>query len=145
MGRCKRYATECKRGCGDTCAAQNSYCPSNGTEGMMFTEEYCMHCLHCDPDPNGKKQCELLLATLCFYPTDPEYPREWIIDSLGKPKCTKYVNWNWRDDGDPDDPDNPKAPPPPTPLNQIDLFPLYPNEKDYESKRSKKQSSTSKY
>lgn len=130
MPRCKRYASECKRGCGDTCAAQNSYIPSNGTEGMGFTENFCEQCIHQNPDPNSPKQCELLLASLFYYPTDPEFPKEWIYKD-GKPTCTKFVKWDWGNDGDPDDRDNPKAPPPPPDPNQLDMFPLYPDEKNF--------------
>ncbi len=32
------------------------YQPSNGTEGMYFTDKYCMNCLHCYPDPDGEKR-----------------------------------------------------------------------------------------
>lgn len=141
MGNPNCRFQNCKRGCTDKCFAEvnNSYCPSNGTEGYSFVEEYCMNCLHCDPDPNGKKQCELLLATLCCYPNDPLYPKEWIYDSLGNPKCTKHVNWDWGTNGDPDDPDNPNSPPPPPDPNQLSLFPLYPKETDFEVTEPKKQ------
>ena len=94
--------------------AENSgrlYQPSNGTEGMMFTETYCMNCLHCNPDPHGKKQCEILLATMLFSTNDPEYPKEWVYDENDDPCCTKWKKWDWQKDGDPDDPENPKAPP----------------------------------
>lgn len=130
--QCHRYASECKRGCGSTCVMKNSYRPSNGTEGMGFTEMYCMNCLHCDPDSNGKKQCDILLSTMCFYPTEPEYPMEWIYDPLGHPKCTKYVHWDWDQNGDPDDPDNPNKPPDPPDPNQLHLFPTYPDERHYQ-------------
>lgn len=123
--KCTTYALECKRGCTDKCAAENSYCPSNGSEGMGFTSSFCDHCLHDNPDPEKNPKCEILTATMCFYPTDPEYPLEWIYDSLGHPRCTKFVNWNWSSDGDPDDPDNPKRPPDPPDPRQLNLFPLY--------------------
>jgi len=113
------------------------YQPSNGTEGSYFMEDFCFHCIHCDPDPEGEKQCEILCDTMVFNIGDKEYPKEWIYDSLGKPTCTAYVNWNWGEDGDPDDPDNPKAPIVPDP-NQKDMFPLYPNETQYARKNNKK-------
>jgi hypothetical protein len=130
-----RFST-CKRGCTDKCWAEvnNSYCPSNGTEGEAFVDEFCMNCLHCDPDPDGKKQCTILLATLCFYPNDPNYPQEWTHDALGHPVCTKHVNWDWDKNGDPDDPDNPNKPPDPPDPNQLHLFPLHPDERDFEEK-----------
>jgi hypothetical protein len=126
--KCKRFASECKRGCTDNCAAENAYIPSNGTEGMMFTESFCDHCIHDNPDPNSRKKCELLTASMFFLPTDPEFPREWTYDPFGNPVCTKHVNWNWGKYGDPDDPDNPNKPPDPPDPKQLDMFPLYPHE-----------------
>lgn len=126
-----RYGT-CKRGCTDKCAAENLYHPSNGTEGISFMEDFCDQCLHQNPDPDPKyskpKNCDICMRTMMYYPTDPEYPREWIYDSFGNPKCTAYVFWNWNIDGDPDDPDNPNKPPDPPDPNQLHLFPLYPDE-----------------
>jgi len=96
------------------------YQPSNGSEGAMFTEKYCMNCLHCNPDPDGEKQCEILCRTMCYDVTDKEYPNEWVyIDD--KPTCTKWHKLDWGNDGDPDDPNNPKAPIPEDP-NQLMLF-----------------------
>lgn len=97
----------------------NSYRPSNGTEGMSFIEEYCMNCFHCDPNPEGKKQCEILCASMCFQINEPEYPKEWVYKQ-GSPICTKWKKWDWGNDGDPDNPDNPKAPIPDDP-NQLCL------------------------
>lgn len=96
------------------------YRPSNGSEGMWFTEKYCMNCIHCDPDPDGPKQCEILCDTMCFNVNEPEYPGEWTYDENDKPKCTKWVKWDWGNDGNPDDPDNPKFIPPTDP-NQLVL------------------------
>lgn len=117
----------CKSECQTECKAKNSYCPSNGTEGSYFIEEYCMNCLHCDPDPNGAKQCEILLRTMCFHPNEPDYPREWIYQNE-KPICAKFQKWDWGNDGDPDDTDNPNRPPDPPDPSQLNLFPLYPTE-----------------
>ena len=125
--QCKTYATECKRKCTTTCACLNSYRPSNGTEGMSFIESWCAQCIHDNPDENSPKKCEILTATMFFYPTDPEYPKEWIYQD-NEPVCTAFVKWDWGNDGDPDDPDNPNKPPDPPDPNQLDLFPLYPNE-----------------
>lgn len=96
------------------------YQPSNGTEGMWFTDKFCMNCLHCDPNPSGKKQCEILCRSLCWNVGDPQYPKEWIYDQDDKPACTKFHKWDWGNDGDPDDPDNPRAPVPEDP-NQLCL------------------------
>lgn len=86
------------------------YQPSNGTEGSWFMGKYCMNCIHCDPDSNGDKQCNILLRVLCYNINDPEYPEEWVYEN-NEPKCTSHIYWDWGKDGDPDDDNNPKAPP----------------------------------
>lgn len=128
MAKCKRYASECKRGCTTSCACENSYRPSNGTEGMIFEDNFCSHCIH--DNAAKEKYCPIITAAMCFNPTEPEYPKEWIIKDE-EPHCTNFVKWDWNNDGDPDDPDNPKAPPPPPDPNQLNLFPLYPDEKTF--------------
>jgi hypothetical protein len=97
------------------------YKPSNGTEGEMFCENFCWHCIHCDPDPTGKKQCLILMRTLVYNIDDPKYPAEWTYNDKGEPTCTNYVFWDWDKDGEPDKPDNPKAVPPDNP-NQLVIF-----------------------
>ncbi len=98
------------------------YRPSSGTEGVWFTEEYCMNCLHYDPDQNGKKQCGILFATMCFDINHPSYPKEWVYDENDQAVCTQWQKWDWGNDGNPDDPENPKAPIPDNP-NQL-CFPF---------------------
>jgi len=100
MARCTRYASECKRGCTTTCACENSYLPSNGTEGMIFEDNFCSHCIH--DNPVKEKYCPIITAAMCFSPTEPEYPKEWIIKD-GHPTCTNYLKWDWGNDGDPTD------------------------------------------
>jgi len=99
------------------------YRPSNGTEGEIFTDQYCMNCIHCDPDPRGKKQCLILCKTLVYDLNDKEYPTEWIVNDDGFPICTEWVKWDWGKDGDPDNPP-PDAPIKPSPVadNQLMLF-----------------------
>ena len=72
------------------------YQPSNGSEGEFFIDQYCMKCVNCDPDPDGEKQCEILMRSLSYSVKDPEYPSEWIYGEDGKPTCTahKYHDWN---------------------------------------------------
>ena len=79
------------------------YQPSSGTEGMFFTDQYCMNCLHCDPDPDGEKQCDILCRTMVFDTNDEEYPKEWTYKENGQPFCTSYVHWNWQERGNPDE------------------------------------------
>lgn len=116
--------------------SNRKYQPSNGTEGMWFIDEHCMNCLHCDPNPDGEKQCMILGNSMAYSINDPEYPKEWIYVE-DKPTCTKWQKWDWGNDGNPDDPDNPKAPKPDEPINldQLKLFPLYPDESTFESKK----------
>jgi hypothetical protein len=86
------------------------YQPSNGTEGMYFTDKYCMNCLHFDPNPDGKKQCEILCASMCFSINEEGYPKEWVYDANNKPSCTSWQKWDWGKDGDLDNPKKPKVP-----------------------------------
>lgn len=124
---------------------KEKYQPSNGSEGEWFTEKYCMNCIHCDPDPEGAKQCEILCKTFVFSPADEEYPNEWTYNDEGKPVCTSWVKWDWGEDGDPDDPDNPNRPPDPPDPSQRDLFPTYPNETDYEKTIHRKRAGNNEF
>jgi len=99
-----------------------AYRPSNGTEGMYFTDKYCMNCIQGDPNPEGKKQCEILLATLIYNVNEKGYPPEWQYNDDDEPVCTNWKKWDWGNDGDPDDPDNPNYRPPDDP-NQL-CFPF---------------------
>jgi len=110
------------------------YRPSNGTEGMYFTDQFCDQCMHQNPNPEADKNCDICMRAFCYGVNDPEYPIEWTYDALGKPTCTAFISWNWDEDGDPDDPENPKAPPPPPDPNQLQIFPLFPNDLTFEPK-----------
>ena len=108
------------------------YQPSNGTEGMYFMDEFCMKCVHCDPNPEGAKQCDILCRSMAYDVSDDEYPIEWTYDHNGNPTCTAHLKWDWSNDGDPDDPDNPNQPPIQVGPNQISMFDaLYSNQKPY--------------
>ena len=108
------------------------YRPSNGSEGDWFIDKYCMRCIHCDPNPEGKKQCEILMRSLVYSVDEPEYPSEWTYDDKDQPICTEWKKWDWGNDGDPDDPDNPNAPIPVGP-NQLVLPFLYEGMEDLEN------------
>lgn len=98
------------------------YRPSNGTEGDGFMNEFCFQCIHDNPDIDAKSpRCEIMTLTMCLGVDDKDYPKEWIYGDDGKPKCTKFVKWDWDNDGDPNDLDNPKSPPIVDP-NQLMLF-----------------------
>lgn len=100
---------------------KKKYQPSNGSEQDMFLDNFCWRCIHCNPDPSGKKQCEILGMAMAYSVTDEEYPEEWTYDEDDDPTCTKWKKWDWEKDGDPDAPDNPKVPAPIDP-NQLNLF-----------------------
>ena len=97
------------------------YQPSNGSEGSYFIETYCMKCRHCDPDSDGKKQCQILMNTMVYNVTDEKYPSEWRYNKNDEPICTKHERWNWEELGDPDDPNNPNYRIPVGP-NQLTIF-----------------------
>lgn len=124
MSKCTHWPWECKRGCTTKCLAENIYCPSNGTEGMVFESKFCDHCIH--ENAELQKYCDLATNAHFFHPTEREFPIEWVRSGNG-PSCTSYVQWDWNNDGDPGDPNNPKAPIVPI-ANQLNLFPLYPTE-----------------
>lgn len=58
------------------------YCPSNGTEGEMFAEDFCYRCAWQD-------DCDIPLRTMFLDVTDPNYPAEWIVTPDG-PTCTAF-------------------------------------------------------
>lgn len=93
------------------------YRPSNGSEGDWFIESHCMKCRNCDPDPEGEKQCDILLRSVSYSVGDPEYPTEWVYKD-GKPTCTAWEKWNWEEQGNPDSGENEKSNDP----NQLNLF-----------------------
>lgn len=80
-----------------------------------------MECKHCNPDPEGSKQCDILCRTLVFDKKDEDYPEEWTYDDKGTPTCTEHSFWNWDEMGDPDDPENEHYVMPHNP-NQLTLF-----------------------
>lgn len=95
-----------------------SYQPSNGSEGNWFEDKFCMNCIHTNPDPCKKPQCEIWCRAICWNIGDEHYPKEWIYDKDNQPIFTAWVKWDWGNDGEPNDPDNPKAPIPDDP-NQL--------------------------
>lgn len=73
--------------------AGKPYRPSNGTEGMMFHEQFCLRCVHEEYLRTGEddaKKCELLNNSMLFDPGDEAYPKEWTHDERGRPTCTAF-------------------------------------------------------
>lgn len=102
--------------------AGKPFYPSNGTEGMMFTEEFCECCLHekfTHTQRHGDEQCEIFSLTMFHDPRDKEYPKEWIFNELGWPVCTSWAKWDWGDDGG--ELNLPPPPPAPDDPNQLCL------------------------
>lgn len=65
------------------------YRPSNGTEGFQFQTTFCDNC-HYDGDPEHGKGCMILAKTMIYDIGDPEYPKEWVQNEQGEPRCTKF-------------------------------------------------------
>lgn len=89
------------------------YRPSNGTEGMIFTDEYCANCIHekfMHTQRHGDMQCDILNRTMLHDIKDKEYPEEWTYDENGHGICTAFKKWDW---GNNDDDDGLNEPPPP--------------------------------
>lgn len=83
------------------------FLPSNGTEGMMFTDKFCEHCINEEFMPKGcGKQCEILSNSLlhdrpCYNKDLKLDGWEWFIDeNYRNAKCNHYVNFDWGNDRD---------------------------------------------
>lgn len=87
------------------------YQPSNGTEGMVFYDRWCLRCkspghgeleqawmeyeMGNGPLPipheygNG---CPILARTMIYDIKDPEYPTEWVVDDndIFDTRCTAF-------------------------------------------------------
>lgn len=74
------------------CAGQK-FQPSNGTEGMAFTEAFCERCVRdwkYQQTGNGDDGCQILMRTMLHRLADPEYPAEWVYSDEGWPVCTAF-------------------------------------------------------
>ena len=65
--------------------AEEPYRPSNGTEGLMFFEQWCSRCKKDDTfrrdDPeNSELRCSIIDAVFVLDRDDPDYPKEWVYD-----------------------------------------------------------------
>lgn len=91
-----------------------SYCPSNGTEGIYFEEEFCFRCANEDMD--AERWCDIHTDALFYRASDERYPAEWWVYFNGKPTCLAFKDKD--DDGGSDKPE-PSVPDDPT---QLDMF-----------------------
>jgi hypothetical protein len=79
------------------------YTPSNGTEEWGFIKAFCWNCVHekwMHTLEHGDKKCDILNRSMIYSIEDEEYPKEWIYDENGKPTCTAWKEWDWKN-GDP--------------------------------------------
>ena len=103
------------------------YVPSNGTEGMVFYDQWCSRCKsagygeleqawqECEegigPAPKAHEYgqgCPILCRTLIYDVGHKLYPTEWVVDDDGfsNPRCTAFSD---------------EDPPPPVDPNQLTL------------------------
>ena len=109
------------------CAGE-SFMPSNGTEGMMFTEAFCDQCIHekfSHTQKHGDKQCGIMDNSMIYWYEDnyAEKVPEWKFDSEGWPHCTAWEKWDWGNDDEGFN--EPPIPPPLPDPRQLNIFPLY--------------------
>nr|WP_319491094.1 hypothetical protein [uncultured Desulfobacter sp.] len=57
--------------------------PSNGTEGMIFFNQFCDQC-------KKISHCEIIGKTMALDMEDPGYPTEWLYGEDGQPCCTAF-------------------------------------------------------
>jgi hypothetical protein len=74
------------------------YRPGSGTEGMCFYDAWCMKCKR-DAHMNSGKEwekcepheiCSIIADTLAYDIKHPKYPKEWIWDQDGTPRCLAF-------------------------------------------------------
>jgi len=90
------------------------YMPSNGTEGMWFTDKFCENCIHekfMHTQKEGDKKCDIFSRSILHWydVKNPAYPQEWIYDENDQPTCTAFYKWDW---GSNDDEGGLREPPP---------------------------------
>jgi len=57
------------------------YRPSNGSEGLMFQEQWCNRCRRdraFRESSAGEDGCPILADTMFYMVDDPNYPKEWV-------------------------------------------------------------------
>lgn len=96
------------------------FVPSNGTEGMSFTEHYCANCInerwmHFQDQDREEDKCKILNRSILEWPVQMD---EWKYDEKGSPRCSKFVKWDWGTDDDRREPP-PKPEPPSNDPNQL--------------------------
>jgi hypothetical protein len=104
------------------------FMPSNGTEGMIFVDNFCLQCIHekfMHTQNHDDRKCEIFDNSLlndrpCFNKDLKLDGWEWFMDKdCQNWECKQWQKWDWGND--PDDLSEPPEPPPYDP-NQLLLF-----------------------
>ena len=78
--------------------AGQSYRPGSGTEGVAFDSAWCAHCerdrefREAGADGDPAIACQIIADTFAFDIDDPRYPKEWVHDRDGHPRCTAFTD-----------------------------------------------------
>ncbi len=77
------------RGSNPLPSSRTKYRPSNGTEGMMFMEQWCFRCFK----DSESLPCEILANTFVLDVDDPRYPKEWtwVPVDMSTPSCSAFI------------------------------------------------------
>ena len=70
------------------------YRPSNGTEMQIFQCNWCEKCEWWPLAPADPNQCGIFAMAIVHEVEDPEYPKEWVVESEDNPffgVCTAFV------------------------------------------------------
>lgn len=60
------------------------YRPSNGSEGVWFTERFCDKCIY-----NFDVGCPILIGSMLYEIDDIKYPNQLVLDP--DPNCISFV------------------------------------------------------
>jgi hypothetical protein len=106
------------------CAGER-FTPSNGTEGLTFTGNFCDQCQHerfTHTQKRGDAQCSILNNSLLG-----EDCPEWVYSGEGWPICTEWKFWDWggRDGDDLTPPPEPEPDDPNQLLIPFDITDLF--------------------
>ena len=67
------------------------FIPSNGTEGLMFQEEWCRRCKRDQAFQRGEGEgCQILADTYAHWPDENKFPSEWTYNDKSEAICTAF-------------------------------------------------------
>lgn len=68
--------------------------PANGSMGMIFQAHFCDRCekdrAYREDDLGEAEGCQIIVDSMFYKATDPEYPKEWIYGEDGYATCTAF-------------------------------------------------------